>query len=57
FPYNLAFVSPRWRAIMSMVPQFWTRLVVALDPHSSTLTEFPSHVQWSRDLPLDVHIV
>ncbi|KAH7919494.1 hypothetical protein BV22DRAFT_857612 [Leucogyrophana mollusca] len=70
FPYALASVCVAWRDAMSLVPEFWTRLVVVVDNPDSCVgikhlmhgCKFTSglnlhyHLQWSRNLPLEVYI-
>ena len=56
FPYNIASVCARWRAIAASVPAFWTRVVFFLDsgPEGSLLVDLQHQLQWSRDLPLEI---
>jgi hypothetical protein len=52
FPYAIAAVCPRWRDIMSLVPEYWTRIVTVVDLIPTTP---PATVlSWSRNLPLEV---
>jgi hypothetical protein len=53
FPYAIASVCSLWKDVMSLVPDFWTRVVVLVDSPSI----LPSVViSWSRDLPIDLII-
>ncbi|KII84878.1 hypothetical protein PLICRDRAFT_57389 [Plicaturopsis crispa FD-325 SS-3] len=58
FPYALADVCPRWHAVLGMVPEFWTRLVINVDdsPSATPLSDVQSHLEWSKDLPLEVTV-
>jgi hypothetical protein len=52
FPYAIAAVCSHWRDIMSLVPEFWTRVVIFIDLVPTTP---PATVlSWSRNLPLEV---
>ncbi|KII95313.1 hypothetical protein PLICRDRAFT_34158 [Plicaturopsis crispa FD-325 SS-3] len=57
FPYSLAAVCPRWRAILSAVPEYWTRLVIDVGQHATPLSDVYSYLSWSEDLPIDVTIL
>ena len=51
FPYAIASVCSLWRDVMSLVPEFWTRVMVLVDSPSI----LPSAViSWSRDLPIEL---
>lgn len=56
FPYNIASVCAKWRAIAASVPAFWTRVVFFLDSGSegSSLVDLQHQLQCSRDLPLEI---
>jgi hypothetical protein len=57
FRHVLEPVSSSWRSIMSMVPEFWTDLIIVVDIDKPF---FPSDVQsfleWSRTLPLHIFV-
>jgi hypothetical protein len=54
FAYAIATVCSHWRDIMSLVPEFWTHIVIPIDVDASTP---PTTVLlWSRNLPLNVTI-
>ncbi|KAH7924629.1 hypothetical protein BV22DRAFT_1066444 [Leucogyrophana mollusca] len=55
FPFSVAAVSPAWRDISSLVPEFWTRVVIPVD--RATVSIVQSYLQWSRNLPIEVYIV
>ena len=57
FPYALASVCNLWQDVMSTVPQFWTRIVVFIDSNSFSLSNLPSHLEWSQDLPFQITVV
>ena len=56
FPYSIAAVCPLWRAVASMVPEFWTRVVVLVDKPPTPLSDIHYQLSWSRELPLDVTV-
>ncbi|KAH7924913.1 hypothetical protein BV22DRAFT_474168 [Leucogyrophana mollusca] len=56
FPYAVASVCPRWRDIMSSVPVFWTRVVITVDPDSTSPLAIQSCFDWAGDLPLRVFV-
>jgi hypothetical protein len=56
FTYGLWSVCTTWRDIMSLVPQFWTRIIIFLDSPTFSLADVRSHLEWSRDLLIDVTI-
>ncbi|KII95296.1 hypothetical protein PLICRDRAFT_209751 [Plicaturopsis crispa FD-325 SS-3] len=57
FPYNLAAVCPKFRAILSTVPQYWTRLVIDIGRDATPLSEVRSYLEWSKALPLEVTVL
>jgi hypothetical protein len=56
FPYAIAAVCSLWRDVASMVPEFWTRVVVLVDSPTTPLPAVVSQLSWSRDLSLDITI-
>jgi hypothetical protein len=56
FPYALASVCRTWRAVLSMSPEFWTRVVVHADSPQFSLAFLLSQFEWSRDLFIDVTV-
>jgi hypothetical protein len=57
FPFALAAVTPRWRAVLSTVPEYWTRPVFFLDgPNYTPLAEVLEVLWFSRNLPIEVYI-
>jgi hypothetical protein len=55
FPYAIASVCRLWRDAMSMVPEFWKRIVVPVDSPSESLpSAVLSQLSWSRDILLDL---
>ena len=56
FPYALAAVCSTWRDVMSLVPAFWTRVVILVDSNPTTLSAVELQLQWSRALPLDITV-
>ncbi|KIJ16011.1 hypothetical protein PAXINDRAFT_132610 [Paxillus involutus ATCC 200175] len=55
FPDALAMVCSAWREMLSSVPSFWTRVVVAIDGNA-THCPVKGSFEWSRPLPIDVLI-
>lgn len=53
FPYSLTYVCRKWRAIMSTIPAFWTRLVFFVDREPVTSEPY---LEWSRNLPIEVTV-
>jgi hypothetical protein len=53
FPYSIAAVCSRWRDVMSLIPEFWTRIVIVVDLYPATA---PAVLSWSRNLPLDITV-
>ncbi|KAL0960004.1 hypothetical protein HGRIS_011656 [Hohenbuehelia grisea] len=53
FPYNLSSVCRTWQDVMSLVPEFWTRLVVYVDVpwQPASLQE---QLKWSKNLPFEL---
>ncbi|KIJ16010.1 hypothetical protein PAXINDRAFT_11049, partial [Paxillus involutus ATCC 200175] len=56
FPNALAMVCSAWREILSSVPSFWTRVVVAIDGNATPLSLIKGSFEWSRPLLIDVLI-
>jgi hypothetical protein len=56
FPNALAMVCSAWREILSSVPSFWTRVVIAIDGNATPLSLVKGSFEWSRPLPIDVLI-
>ncbi|KIJ16013.1 hypothetical protein PAXINDRAFT_11051 [Paxillus involutus ATCC 200175] len=56
FPNALAMVCSAWREILSSVPSFWTRVVIAIDGNATPHCLVKGSFEWSRPLPIDVLI-
>ncbi|KAF9219093.1 hypothetical protein BS17DRAFT_790003 [Gyrodon lividus] len=56
FPHALAMVCPAWRKMLSSVPPFWTRVVIAIDDNPTPWCLVKGSFEWSRPLPIDVLI-
>ncbi|KIJ08842.1 hypothetical protein PAXINDRAFT_18052, partial [Paxillus involutus ATCC 200175] len=56
FPNALAMVCCAWRKMLSSVPSFWTRVVIAIDGNATPLCLIEGSFEWSRPLPIDVLI-
>ena len=53
-PYAIASVCSFWRDVASLIPNFWTRMVIFLDLTRYQSAAIKSQLSWSRDLPLDI---
>jgi hypothetical protein len=56
FPHALAMVCSAWREMLSSVPSFWTRVVIAIDGNATPHSLIKGSFEWSRPLPIDVLI-
>ncbi|KAF8837211.1 hypothetical protein BDN67DRAFT_956980 [Paxillus ammoniavirescens] len=56
FPDALAMVCSAWREMLSSVPSFWTRVVIAIDGNATPHCPVKGSFEWSRPLPIDVLI-
>jgi hypothetical protein len=56
FPNALAMVCSAWREMLSSVPSFWTRVVIAIDGNATPHSLIKGSFEWSRPLPIDVLI-
>jgi hypothetical protein len=56
YPYALASVCTAWRDAMSIVPTFWTHIIIQIDSGLFSLRDLKSHLNWSRDLLIRVCI-
>ena len=57
FTESLASVCPVWREAMSLIPSFWTRLVIWVGRQATPLAQVRQYLAWSRDLPLDIYVL
>ncbi|RDB21872.1 hypothetical protein Hypma_011158 [Hypsizygus marmoreus] len=57
FPYALSSVCTKWRDVMSLVPEFWTRIIIHTDAHDFSPSFLRAHLQWSRDLAIDITVL
>ncbi|KAG5633771.1 hypothetical protein H0H81_005386 [Sphagnurus paluster] len=53
FPYNISTVCTAWRAVIAIIPKYWTSIVVLTDI-SQSKSAISSHLEWSKGLPLCV---
>ncbi|KAG1740531.1 uncharacterized protein EDB91DRAFT_1336553 [Suillus paluster] len=56
FPYAPAAVCSMWRSVLSLVPEFWTRVVIRVDSQRTQSRDIRRYFKWSRNLHLDVII-
>ncbi|KAG0699390.1 hypothetical protein DFH29DRAFT_936775 [Suillus ampliporus] len=56
FPYSPAAVCSVWRSVLSLVPEFWTRVVIRVDSQHTQSRDIRRYFKWSRNLHLDVII-
>ncbi|TFK37414.1 hypothetical protein BDQ12DRAFT_159634 [Crucibulum laeve] len=56
FPYNLAYVCQQWRTILSVTPEYWTKLVIFVGPNATPLDDIRSFLEWSKGLSLEVFV-
>ncbi|KIJ16018.1 hypothetical protein PAXINDRAFT_168666, partial [Paxillus involutus ATCC 200175] len=49
-------VCSAWREMLSSVPSFWTRVVIAIDGNATPHCLVKGSFEWSRPLPIDVLI-
>ena len=54
---SLASVSPLWRETMSLIPSFWTRLVIWVGKDATPLRRVREYLAWSHDYPLDIYVL
>jgi F-box-like len=55
-PCAFASVCTAWRDVMSLVPEFWTHIIIQIDSGLFSLGDVWCHLNWSRNLLIDVHI-
>ncbi|KAL0954443.1 hypothetical protein HGRIS_003420 [Hohenbuehelia grisea] len=53
FPYNLSSVSRTWQEVMSLEPEFWTRLIVYVDVQWQPAS-LQEQLEWSKNLPFEL---
>ncbi|KAL0945208.1 hypothetical protein HGRIS_000719 [Hohenbuehelia grisea] len=56
FPYAHISVCKTWRRAMTLVPAFWTRMVVFVDSEVDQCS-LVSQLEWAKGLPFHVHLV
>jgi F-box-like len=56
FPYALATVCTRWRDVMLLVPEFWTRIVILIDSKQFSLSRLREELESSQNLLINVNI-
>lgn len=54
FPYSLASVCVRWLRILSCVAVYWTRQVITVDSHATSLITIQNLLQWVGHHPLQL---
>jgi hypothetical protein len=52
----LASVCTIWRDVMSLLPEFWTDILIHLDSETFSIEDISAHLQWSRSLTIHVSI-
>ena len=54
FPFAISAVCSFWKDVMSLVSNFWTRIVIFVESPDTHPSAISSQILWARDLPLDV---